>query len=84
MDNYNNLSKEELIALITKQNKLLDDTNKELRDTNKVSEMLDNDRFGIFSNIIFNFDFLAILFPSNLTSFIFLLNQDPIFLLNIV
>lgn len=35
MDNYNNLSKEELIALITKQNKLLDDTNKELRDTNK-------------------------------------------------
>ena len=35
MDNYNNLSKEELIALITKQNKLLDDTNKELRDANK-------------------------------------------------
>lgn len=35
MDNYNNLSKEELIALITKQNKLLDDTNKELRDVNK-------------------------------------------------
>ena len=35
MDNYNNLSKEELIALITKQNKLLDDTNKELRATNK-------------------------------------------------
>lgn len=35
MDNYNNLSKEELTALITKQNKLLDDTNKELRDTNK-------------------------------------------------
>ena len=35
MDNYNNISKEELIALITKQNKLLDDTNKELRDTNK-------------------------------------------------
>lgn len=35
MDNYNNLSKEELIALITKQNKLLDDTNKELRNTNK-------------------------------------------------
>lgn len=35
MDNYNNLSKEELIALITKQNKIIDDTNKELRDTNK-------------------------------------------------
>ena len=35
MDNYNNLSKEELIALIIKQNKLLDDTNKELRDANK-------------------------------------------------
>ena len=35
MDNYNNLSKEELIALITKQNKLIDDANKELRDTNK-------------------------------------------------
>lgn len=35
MDNYNNLSKEELIALITKQNKLIDDTNKELADTNK-------------------------------------------------
>lgn len=35
MDNYNNLSKEELIALITKQNKLLYDTNKELADTNK-------------------------------------------------
>ena len=29
MDNYNNLSKEELIALITKQNKIIDDTNKE-------------------------------------------------------
>lgn len=35
MDNYNNLSKEELIALITKQNKIIDDTNKELRATNK-------------------------------------------------
>lgn len=35
MDNYNNLSKEELIALITKQNKLIDDANKELADTNK-------------------------------------------------
>lgn len=35
MDNYNNLSKEELIALITKQNKIIDDTNKELRVTNK-------------------------------------------------
>ena len=35
MDNYNNLSKEELMALITKQNKIIDDTNKELRATNK-------------------------------------------------
>lgn len=35
MGNYNNLSKEELIALITKQNKIIDDTNKELRATNK-------------------------------------------------
>ena len=36
MDNYNNLSKEELIALITKQNKIIDDTNKQLANKEKL------------------------------------------------